>query len=405
MSATFDLVHWEPVVGGLRVSAGARNLRYPAVIDVRRGIVYGYDASLTGTLLPNGEPPATPVLTAQDLGDGAHALFTLSGAEEGTTNTLYTRLLASSIWTPVGTFANAEDGAATLRIELTKGSYWAYAVSNSATGRSATQPVSLALTNTNEAHYAEMRRALRERILSSATLAGLLSTPEAVYLDRAPESAGAPRIVFTEGRGQNTDGGRELYYTLTIWAATRGVLDSLSELVHEAVTGSGGFDTAGWSVREVTYTGQVVRVPEEAGGAGRLYAAELSFTLFAYETGNWPTLTLADQSVTLPPLTGTLELLDRRHQAAARSMSNAVFVYDRGAGEPVATLRFRAVSQTERETLRSFFNTAACGMQNRFTLTGVEGGSWLARFAEAQLRWTQKAVGAYALEFSLELQE
>lgn len=401
MATTFDLVHWQRVEGGLQVSAGARELHYPAESDVRSGVIYSYDLDRTGTLLPGGTPPAEPVLRAVDQGDGAHAVFTLSGADEGTVNRVYARLLAGDAWLDCGSITG--DGG-TLTAALAKGGYWAYAVSDGAGGRSASRPVSFTVTSADEEHYAQLRRTLRGRLIGTGALSGRLASPEAVYLDRAPEGAAAPRIVFTEGRAQNIAGGRELYYVLTVYAADRGAADALAELTRAAVEEGGGFDTAGWSVREVVFTGQVVRVPAENGGTGQLYAVELSFTLFAYETGVNLTLTLGESSLTLPPAQPDLQWSDLRRQAQGEALSGERYVYDRGAGRPQARLQLRALTAAERDGLRTFFQEVAVGCRNAFVLEGVSGGPWQARFSEPQLSWTQRVPGAYAVELALELQ-
>lgn len=396
--ATVDLVHLEPVAGGLAVHAGARELNYPSPADVRVNVVYGYALDRTGLLDPDGAEVPEPVLVVRDRADGLGADFTVSDVAEDSRNTVYVRPLGGEAWAQAAVLT----GAGTATAALGNGSWWTFVLTESGGGKNLSRPLTLTVSSAPEAGGAEIRRVLRARLLSAPGLAGLLHTPDAAYYGRMPETAALPCAVFREMGEEAKDGGREFRFEFVFYARSEEDARRLAELGASGLA-AGGFVTAGWSAR-------VARCPErrslgEIAGRAGVYGAALDCRIFAYQTGGWVSLAAEDGgvSVDLPPPSELAPVLELRRQASGRAVSGEKYVYDRGAEPPRVTLRFAALNAQEKAALALFFHGTAGGMQHAFRYTDSAGSVAAVRFTKAELSFVRQGEGAYSAELPLEM--
>lgn len=100
---------------------------FPAESDVRDTVVYGYADEYTGTLY-GADVPNPPTLSCEDQQDGGTVVATVTGADAGTTNEIYTSpfgQLGVMGWTLQGSVT--DNG--TLTFTLPKGLYVSKVVS------------------------------------------------------------------------------------------------------------------------------------------------------------------------------------------------------------------------------------------------------------------------------------
>ena len=117
------------------------------------------------------------------------------------------------------------------------------------------------------------------------------------------------------------------------------------------------------------------------------------------------TFQLDETSITLPgpvPGSGVRQI---KRQAAGRTASGEVYVYDKGVQTFAVTLGFESLSDSEKDDLVEFFHDAANGMMNPFTYTDSAGNTFTARFASPEIALRKVAQNVWDASFDLELNE
>ncbi len=108
-------------------------------------------------------------------------------------------------------------------------------------------------------------------------------------------------------------------------------------------------------------------------------------------------------SVSLPgPVPGSSARQVKR-QASGRTASGQLYTYDKGVRTFAVTLAFESLSDSEKDSLISFFHTNANGMMNSFTYTDSAGDTFTARFASPEIGLRKVAQNVWDASFELEL--
>jgi hypothetical protein len=121
-----------------------------------------------------GDAPTVPTLTMTDQADGTGATATVSGSDDGTTNTVYTAPYGSSTWTSQGSVA----GDGTVDCALDVGLYWARAESDLGGESSFTAPVALNVTGGALPRIAELCNAVVADLASASLSAAFTVSRE-----------------------------------------------------------------------------------------------------------------------------------------------------------------------------------------------------------------------------------
>ena len=140
--------------------------------------------SLAGLLLKGfgpttggSSPPATPVLAVADQGDGTGATATISGADGGTTNTVYVANWPGTAFASKGSWT----GNGTVDLAITDlGPKWAFVKSASTGGNSCSSMVHFRVTDSSNAVFYCILAAAK------AVIDGLAITGVTAYLYKVP---------------------------------------------------------------------------------------------------------------------------------------------------------------------------------------------------------------------------
>ena len=123
----YDLIHWEyDANDDLQPLEEAADIGYPDEDEVEYGVVFGYEDQYTGTLSGGGAVPTTPSIRIRNNQDDT-ATATISGADAGTTNTVYIFLRHGGVLELIN--AGSRTGNGTVGITKPEGEYIGYAVS------------------------------------------------------------------------------------------------------------------------------------------------------------------------------------------------------------------------------------------------------------------------------------
>jgi hypothetical protein len=193
--------------------------------------------------------PTTPTLTVADNANATGATATVSGADSGTTNTVYTadvRALQLGIAPPVWTAQGSLTGNGTLALPVPPGFYWAYCASVLA-GTALTAPLYFAATRSTQAILTRIRNGVQAKI-QGLVLSGsdsnnkLFTLPAAqVYVLQYPMEVliKYPCVVVTcegeqEGVNPSTNATTDTEYPVRVFVADRlDVLDETRMSVYE----------------------------------------------------------------------------------------------------------------------------------------------------------------------------
>lgn len=390
-----DLVHLAPVVGGLRVERGARDLAYPVEAEVRLGVVYGYAAQFVGELSLAGQSPQVAELSIEEMEGGVR--FVIAASDDATVNSVHVRPLGDSQWQERARLT----GSGVAEVLLGEGTYWAYVRSESATGSAIGAPRSFGVFGQAGSPEAELRRGLRERALAIAGLAGTLASPEAAYYARLPVGAELPCLVFTQESDAPCCGGREFIYEFRAYARAQTGLERILRLLRGGM--GGGFQTASWSVRSVEPCGG----SGEGGavidtGSARPLGGAVRLRVFAYENARTCRFGLGETELLLPA-PGEDALIERRAQAAGEAMDGTLYVYDRGRSAAGLQLEFAELTAQECAGLNDFFHHHARARQHEFSYTDTSGQTRQVRFAGSELVIRRKPGGVHHATVELAL--
>jgi hypothetical protein len=115
------------------------------------------------------------------------------------------------------------------------------------------------------------------------------------------------------------------------------------------------------------------------------------------------TFELDGTTVTLPDPAPGCPVSRERRQAVGRTAGGTVFAYEKGPPTLRSALKFESLTDAEKEALKSFFDSKACGAMQAFTYTDSAGTAWTARFEEAALRLTKVCGNVWDARVRLEL--
>ncbi len=392
------MVYFEEVGNGLVAHAGARDLNYPSIADVRAGINYGYDSAYTGVLLITDEvsDPAVAALSVVDNGDGLGGTFTVNGSDNGAVNSVYTRPVGSGVF--VLTSQISGDGS--IDFALPEGSYWGYVESVGSGGKSLSAPLVFSITAQGAVSgLRQIRTALRSALLSESSLAGLLGSGEAVYYSAPPRSAVKPYIVITDEPQNKTRGLVTFCFNLEIITLRSEALVDITDKLLIALESLALF-VGDYSICAVKV---VEGVKVDTGKLSAIIRLEVN----AYKISNNVVMAYQDESLTLPSPEAEQDYTVARNQVGGESLSGAAYTYDRGAASPVMTLEFKALTESEKSGLISFFNDSAKARLNEFSYTGSNATAVIVKFAQAELSFTpfDREVGLSSVIIQLLVQQ
>jgi hypothetical protein len=146
--------------------------------DVRLDVQWGVDGtSRTGTLDLNADAPTVPTLTVVDDGDET-ATATISGADDGTTNTVYYAEFGTDAWLEAGSVV----GNGTVALDLGAGAFSLQVQSKLGAGCSATTPVLFRIKPTDgEAAIITAAEDIKNALIAESF--SQTFTPMRVYID------------------------------------------------------------------------------------------------------------------------------------------------------------------------------------------------------------------------------
>lgn len=157
---------------------------FPAVGDVRSGSTYGYSleyignnvmaaagsvkagyqygaggTEYTGSLSASGAGPTAPVLAITNNGNGS-ATYSISGADNATTNTVYSQTFSGTGWTFAGSRANNGTGV----FGIAAGAYWFKATSVNAYAPTDSNLVFATITDGSASYIYDLCQAIKTTI-------------------------------------------------------------------------------------------------------------------------------------------------------------------------------------------------------------------------------------------------
>ncbi|MBW1779320.1 MAG: hypothetical protein JRL30_01145 [Deltaproteobacteria bacterium] len=111
----------------------------------------------------------------------------------------------------------------------------------------------------------------------------------------------------------------------------------------------------------------------------------------------------AGGDITLPgPFPGST-MITKKRQALGETAGGVTYSYDKGVTKYEAVLRFDTLSDTQKNTLETFFNTTVTGVNTTWTYTDTGAVEYTARFLDPELPFEKQAKNLWSVSVRLEL--
>jgi hypothetical protein len=216
----------------------------------------------------SGESPTQPDLSIVDSGDGSHATATVSGSDEGTTNTIYIAPYGSTSWTDQGGVL----GDGELELSVSAGKYWAYCISTNSTRSTAAAIETFAIT-ADQSYMTDLRQYVHGELLADSAISQLLAGTDSIYCETSNIPVVYPCVTLSfvekETESFNSNEIHSITFTACCYGESEAVLELLTARLKANVEGM-ALDSSSVSLRKISFSGASFSSVEGKGDEGKV---------------------------------------------------------------------------------------------------------------------------------------